>query len=80
MIISLALMVSSDTPAKIGFFSWLIIGLVIYFGYSIRAQQGAEAAGGSAAAEVTSSQRAGIYCARGLPLDTVALHLRHRRG
>ena len=36
MIISLALMVSSDTPAKIGFFSWLIIGLVIYFGYSIR--------------------------------------------
>ena len=36
MVISLALMVSSDTPAKIGFFSWLIIGLVIYFGYSIR--------------------------------------------
>jgi len=36
MIISLALMVSSDTPAKIGFFSWLIIGLVIYFSYSIR--------------------------------------------
>jgi len=36
MIISLALMVSSDTPAKIGFFSWLIVGLAIYFGYSIR--------------------------------------------
>jgi APA family basic amino acid/polyamine antiporter len=36
MIISLALMVSSDTPAKIGFFSWLIVGLLIYFGYSIR--------------------------------------------
>ncbi|HEX4038702.1 MAG TPA: amino acid permease [Acidobacteriaceae bacterium] len=36
MIISLSLMVSSDTPAKIGFFSWLIIGLVIYFSYSIR--------------------------------------------
>jgi APA family basic amino acid/polyamine antiporter len=36
MIISLALMVSSDTPAKIGFFSWLIIGLVIYFSYSVR--------------------------------------------
>ncbi|MGA8532034.1 MAG: amino acid permease [Acidobacteriaceae bacterium] len=36
MIIALALMVSSDTPAKIGFFSWLIIGLIIYFGYSIR--------------------------------------------
>ncbi len=36
MVISLALMVSSDTPAKIGFFSWLIVGLLIYFGYSIR--------------------------------------------
>ncbi|MGB7136493.1 MAG: amino acid permease [Acidobacteriaceae bacterium] len=36
MVISLSLMVSSDTPAKIGFFSWLIIGLVIYFSYSIR--------------------------------------------
>ncbi len=36
ILISLALMVSSDTPAKIGFFSWLIIGLFIYFGYSIR--------------------------------------------
>ncbi|HUB17519.1 MAG TPA: amino acid permease [Acidobacteriaceae bacterium] len=36
MIIALALMVSSDTPAKIGFFSWLIIGLVIYFTYSVR--------------------------------------------
>jgi APA family basic amino acid/polyamine antiporter len=36
MIISLALMVSSDTPAKIGFFSWLIVGLLIYFGYSVR--------------------------------------------
>ncbi len=36
MLIALALMVSSDTPAKIGFISWLIIGLVIYFGYSTR--------------------------------------------
>ena len=36
MVISLSLMVSSDTPAKIGFFSWLIVGLAIYFGYSIR--------------------------------------------
>jgi APA family basic amino acid/polyamine antiporter len=36
MIISLALMVSSDTPAKIGFFSWLTVGLLIYFSYSIR--------------------------------------------
>ncbi|MFP5228653.1 MAG: amino acid permease [Acidobacteriota bacterium] len=36
MIISLSLMVSSDTPAKVGFFSWLIVGLLIYFGYSVR--------------------------------------------
>jgi basic amino acid/polyamine antiporter, APA family len=36
MVISLALMVSSDTPAKIGFFSWLILGLIIYFTYSVR--------------------------------------------
>ncbi len=36
MIISLALMVSSNTPAKIGFFGWLIAGLLIYFGYSVR--------------------------------------------
>jgi APA family basic amino acid/polyamine antiporter len=36
MIISLALMVSSDTPAKIGFVSWLIVGLLIYFSYSVR--------------------------------------------
>jgi len=36
MIISTALMVSTDLPAKIGFFSWLIIGLIIYFGYSTR--------------------------------------------
>ena len=36
MVISLALMVSSDTPAKIGFFSWLIAGLIIYFSYSRR--------------------------------------------
>ncbi len=36
MFIALALMVSADTPAKIGFFSWLILGLAIYFGYSLR--------------------------------------------
>ncbi|MGA7886231.1 MAG: amino acid permease [Acidobacteriaceae bacterium] len=36
MFVSLALMVSSDTPAKIGFFSWMAIGLIIYFGYSLR--------------------------------------------
>ena len=36
MLIALSLMVSSDTPAKVGFVSWLVIGLVIYFGYSTR--------------------------------------------
>ena len=36
ILISLSLMVSSDTPAKIGFFGWLIIGLLVYFGYSTR--------------------------------------------
>ncbi len=36
MVVALALMVSTDTPAKIGFFSWLIIGLIIYFSYSTR--------------------------------------------
>jgi len=36
LLISLSLMVSTDIYAKIGFFSWLIIGLVIYFGYSRR--------------------------------------------
>lgn len=34
MIVSIALMVSLDMPAWIGFGSWLIIGLVIYFTYS----------------------------------------------
>jgi APA family basic amino acid/polyamine antiporter len=34
MIVSLALMVSLDAPAWIGFGSWLIFGLCIYFGYS----------------------------------------------
>jgi len=36
ILISLSLMVSSDTPAKIGFVCWLVVGLVIYFGYSTR--------------------------------------------
>jgi APA family basic amino acid/polyamine antiporter len=36
ILIALALMVSSDTPAKVGFVSWLILGLLIYFGYSTR--------------------------------------------
>jgi APA family basic amino acid/polyamine antiporter len=34
MIVSLSLMFSLDAPAWIGFGSWLIIGLVIYFTYS----------------------------------------------
>jgi APA family basic amino acid/polyamine antiporter len=34
MVVSLALMLSLDAPAWIGFGSWLIVGLVIYFGYS----------------------------------------------
>jgi APA family basic amino acid/polyamine antiporter len=36
MIVSLALMLSLDRPAWIGFGSWLIAGLAIYFGYSRR--------------------------------------------
>jgi APA family basic amino acid/polyamine antiporter len=36
MIVSLALMFSLDAPAWIGFGSWLVFGLVIYFGYSRR--------------------------------------------
>lgn len=36
MIVSLALMFSLDRPAWIGFGSWLVFGLVIYFGYSRR--------------------------------------------
>jgi APA family basic amino acid/polyamine antiporter len=34
MLISLALMLSLDLPAWIGFGSWLILGLLIYFSYS----------------------------------------------
>jgi APA family basic amino acid/polyamine antiporter len=34
MIVALALMFSLDRPAWIGFGSWLILGLFIYFGYS----------------------------------------------
>ena len=34
MIVSVALMVSLDRPAWIGFGSWLVFGLLIYFGYS----------------------------------------------
>src|SRR5579863_9568931 len=34
MIVSLSLMFSLDRPAWIGFGSWLIFGLIIYFGYS----------------------------------------------
>ena len=34
MVVSLSLMVSLDKPAWIGFSSWLVCGLVIYFSYS----------------------------------------------
>ena len=34
MIVSLALMLSLDAPAWIGFGSWLVVGLIIYFTYS----------------------------------------------
>ncbi|HTW81476.1 MAG TPA: amino acid permease [Terracidiphilus sp.] len=34
MIVSVALMLSLDRPAWIGFSSWLVFGLFIYFGYS----------------------------------------------
>jgi len=34
MIVSMALMASLDRPAWIGFSSWLVFGLFIYFGYS----------------------------------------------
>ena len=36
MVVSLALMFSLDAPAWIGFSSWLVFGLLIYFGYSRR--------------------------------------------
>ncbi|HEY2857089.1 MAG TPA: amino acid permease [Terracidiphilus sp.] len=36
MIVAMALMASLDKPAWIGFGSWLILGLFIYFGYSRR--------------------------------------------
>lgn len=46
MIISLSLIVSSSTPAKLAFLIWLVVGLVIYFTYSrkhsvLRLKQGA---------------------------------------
>ncbi|MFY9855951.1 MAG: amino acid permease, partial [Terracidiphilus sp.] len=34
MIVAIALMVSLDAPAWIGFGSWLVVGLIIYFTYS----------------------------------------------
>jgi APA family basic amino acid/polyamine antiporter len=33
-VVSLALMLSLDLPAWIGFGSWLVLGLMIYFSYS----------------------------------------------
>jgi basic amino acid/polyamine antiporter, APA family len=34
MVISVALIISSGTPAKVAFLIWLAVGLVIYFAYS----------------------------------------------
>src|SRR5665213_2453847 len=34
MVVAVALMLSLDAPAWIGFGSWLVLGLIIYFGYS----------------------------------------------
>jgi APA family basic amino acid/polyamine antiporter len=36
MVISIALMLSLDAPAWIGFACWLIFGLIIYFSYSVK--------------------------------------------
>ncbi len=36
MLVSVALMLSLDAPAWIGFGSWLVFGLIIYFSYSVR--------------------------------------------
>jgi basic amino acid/polyamine antiporter, APA family len=36
MVISLSLMASASTPAKIVFLIWLVVGLIIYFSYSRR--------------------------------------------
>jgi len=36
MFVSLALMLSLDLPAWVGFGSWMVLGLIIYFGYSRR--------------------------------------------
>jgi APA family basic amino acid/polyamine antiporter len=53
MIVSLSLMVSLDAPAWIGFGSWLIVGLIIYFTYSrshstVQKQLAAKGAGAAA--------------------------------
>ena len=46
MIVSVALMVSLDAPAWIGFGSWLIFGLFIYFSYSRKHSKVQRSAGG----------------------------------
>ena len=54
MIVSVSLMVSLDAPAWIGFGSWLIFGLVIYFSYSRKHSKVQRALASGAAAEVSS--------------------------
>jgi basic amino acid/polyamine antiporter, APA family len=54
VVISLALMLSLDLPAWIGFGSWLVVGLIIYFTYSRKhstVRQAGVAAPGSAPAQ-----------------------------
>ncbi|MGC2604314.1 MAG: amino acid permease [Silvibacterium sp.] len=51
MVVSLALMLSLDRPAWIGFGSWLIAGLIIYFSYSRKHSNVQRALAASAARE-----------------------------
>jgi basic amino acid/polyamine antiporter, APA family len=60
MIVSLALMLSLDAPAWIGFGSWLIVGLIIYFTYSRKhstVQQAAQTARAGRATVETAVSR-----------------------
>ncbi len=54
MIVSLSLMFSLDAPAWIGFGSWLIVGLVIYFSYSRQHSKVQRALASGTAAKVPS--------------------------
>jgi basic amino acid/polyamine antiporter, APA family len=56
MVVSLALMLSLDAPAWIGFGSWLVIGQIIYFAYS---RKHSKVQRGLAAASAKPDARAG---------------------